>query len=146
LVCELVQLFDQLYDAESSVTIDLVARLAEIKPFGERPYLMARLQRDLPTYIASANGFSIDHGDEGDFTKGIPSWWKSHASEVDGWSEAARIALAMAPNSAGAKRVFPLLKILFGSNQGTAHSNNTRVSIMLRYSNTKRANKARKRS
>jgi hypothetical protein len=58
---------------------------------------MARLQRDLPTYIAAANRVSIDHGDEGDFTKEIKSWRKSHASEVGAWSEAARIYLAMAP-------------------------------------------------
>jgi len=69
-----VQLFDPSYVTERSVIIDLVERLAEIKPFGERPDLMARLQRDLPTYIAAANGSSIDHGDVGDFTKGILSW------------------------------------------------------------------------
>jgi hypothetical protein len=43
-----------------------VARFAKIKPYGERPYLMARLQRGLLTYIAAANGLSIDHGDVGD--------------------------------------------------------------------------------
>jgi len=50
-----------------------VARLAEIKPFGERPGRMARLQRDLPTYIAAANGVSIDHGDEGNSNKELLS-------------------------------------------------------------------------
>jgi hypothetical protein len=74
LICELVQLFDPFYVAERRVTIDLVARLAEIKQFEERPDLMARLQRDLPTYIAAANGFAINHGDVGDFTKGLLSW------------------------------------------------------------------------
>jgi hypothetical protein len=57
-----------------SVTINLVARHTEIKPFGERSDLTARLQLDLPTYIAAANGSSIDHGDVGGFTKGILSW------------------------------------------------------------------------
>jgi hypothetical protein len=33
-----------------------------------------RLQRDLPTYIAAANGFSIDHGNVSDFTKEVMSW------------------------------------------------------------------------
>jgi hypothetical protein len=74
LICELVYLFDPPYVAERSITIGLVARLAEIKPFGERPDLVARLQRDLPTCIAAAIGLSIDQGDEGDFTKGILSW------------------------------------------------------------------------
>jgi hypothetical protein len=77
-----VQLFDPSYVAERGATIDLVARFAKIKPFGERTGLMARLRRDLPIYIAAASGFSIDHGDEGVFTKEIMSLWKSHASEI----------------------------------------------------------------
>jgi len=139
-----VQLVYPSYFVERSATFDLVARLAEIKPFGERPDLVARLQRDLPTYIAAANGFSIDHGDAGDFTKGILSSWKSHASEVGAWSEAARIALAVVPNSAGAELAFSLLKILFGSNQVTALSDYVRGPIILRYYNTKGTNEARK--
>jgi hypothetical protein len=82
LTFELAQLFDSSCVAERRFTVDLVARLAKIKPFGERPDLMARLQRDLPTYIASADSFSIDHGDVGDFAIGILSWWKIHASGV----------------------------------------------------------------
>jgi hypothetical protein len=106
-----VQLFDPYYlrSSERGITIDLVARLAEIKPLEEEAGLMARLQRDLPIHIAAANGFSIDHGDAGDFTKEILSWWNSHASEVGAWSEAARIDFAMAPNSARAGRVFRFL-------------------------------------
>jgi hypothetical protein len=101
---------------------------------------MARLQRDLPTYTAADNVFCIDHGDVGDFTRRILRCWKSCVSEVGAWSEAAR----MAPNSAGAERVFSLLKIPLGSNQETALSDYIRGSIILRYSNTKRANGARK--
>jgi hypothetical protein len=56
LICELVKLFDPSYASERSATIDLVAQIAEIKPFGERSDLMARLQRDMPTHIAPANG------------------------------------------------------------------------------------------
>ena len=107
---------------------------------------MARLQRELPTYIAADNGFSIEHGDVGDFTKENLSWWKSHVSEVGAWSEAARIAFAMAPNSAGAERVCSLLKILLGSNKVTAVSDYIRLLVILRYSNAKRANKARKQN
>ena len=144
MICKLVQLFDPPNVTKRSTTIDLVEWFAEIKQFGERPGLMARLQRDLPTYIASDTVFSNNHGDEGDFTKGILSWWKSPASEVEAWSEAARIALAMAPNSAGAERVFTSLKILFGSNQNIAFSDHIRGSIMLRYNNTERPHGARK--
>jgi hypothetical protein len=65
-------------------------------------------------------------------------WLKSHASGFGAWSEAAR----MAPNSAGAERVFSLLKILFGSNQDATLSDYISGSIILRYSNTKLANEA----
>jgi hypothetical protein len=102
------------------------------------------LQRDLSAYVAAASGFSIDHGDVDDFTEGILGWWKCHASEVGAWSDAALIAFAMAPNSAGAKRVFCSLKILFEKNQDTSLADYIRGSIMLRYNNTKRASEARK--
>jgi hypothetical protein len=59
LICELVRLFDKSYVSERSVTIDLVARLAEIKPLGESSDIMARLQRNLPTYFAAANCFQL---------------------------------------------------------------------------------------
>jgi hypothetical protein len=52
----------------------------------------------------------------------------------------------MAPNSAGAESVFSLLKILLGSNKVTAVSDYIRLLVILRYSNAKRANKARKYS
>jgi len=136
-ICEFMKLFGPSYVVERSASIDLVARLAKIKPSGERQGLTAPLQRDLPTYIAAANGFSIDHGDVGDFTDEILIWWKSHASEVGAWSEAARIAFAMAPNTAGAERAFTWLKTLFGSNLGTSFSGYICGS-------TRRANEARK--
>jgi hypothetical protein len=50
----------------------------------------------------------------------------------------------MAPNSAGAERVFSLLKILFGSNQDNSLSDYIRGLIVLRYNNTKRTNDSRK--
>ena len=76
-------------------------------------------------------------GNVGGFAKGILSWWESHASEVGAWSEAGHIAFAMAPNLAGAERIFLLLKILFGSNLGTSFSGYICGS-------TRRANEARK--
>ena len=74
------------------------------------------------------------------------SWRKGHVSEVGTWSEADRIAYAVAPNYAGAERVFSLLKTLLGSNQETTLPDKICGSVILRYSNTKRANGARKKS
>ena len=122
-----------------------MARLAENRPFGRG---LASWRNCSATCLLKSLLLlafqSIDHGDEGYFTIKILSWWKRNASEVWAWSEAARIALAKAPNSAGAERIFSLLKKLFESNQDTALSDYIRGSIMLRYSNTKRANEARK--
>ena len=67
---------------------------------------MAEHQRDLHLYVEASAGFTIDHGDVDDFTAGILTWWKNHATEVGAWSEAAKIAFAMAPNSAGVERAF----------------------------------------
>ena len=110
--------------------------------FGARPVLMAELQRDLHLYVAASSGFTMDHGDVGDFTAGILTWWKNHATEVGAWSEAAKISFAMVPNSAGAERVLSMLKTLFGSNQDSALADFIRGSMFLHYNNSKRASEA----
>jgi hypothetical protein len=81
-------------------------QLESFKKTQRSEYNPKKLHRDLPAYVAAASGFSIDHGDVDDFTEGILGWWKSHASEVGAWSDAALIAFAMVPNSAEAERVF----------------------------------------
>jgi hypothetical protein len=104
-------------------------QLESFKQAQRSGYNPNRLQRDLPAYIAAASSFSIDHGDVGDFTEGILGWWKSHATEVGAWDDVALIAFAMAKKSAGAERVFSLLKILFGNNQDTAIADYIRGSM-----------------
>ena len=86
-ICKLLQLFDPSFIEESDITAAHVARLEVIVPFGARPVLMAELQRDLNLYDAASAGFTIDHGDVGDFTAGILTWWKNHATEVGVWSD-----------------------------------------------------------
>jgi hypothetical protein len=121
-----------------------VARLAENRPFGRG---LASWRNCSATCLLKSLLLlafqSIDHGDEGDFTIEILSWWKRNASEVWAWSEAARIALAKAPNSAGAERIFSLLKKLFESNQDTALSDYIFEPTMHRCNNTKRANEGK---
>jgi hypothetical protein len=102
-----------------------------------------RLQRDLPAYVDAASGFSIDHGDAGDFTEGVLRWWKSHATEVGAWGDVALIAFAMAKKSAGAECVFSLLKFLFGNNQDTSLADYIRGS-MCSATTTPSASEARK--
>ena len=88
--------------------------------------------------------FSIDRGDVDVFNVDILTWWKNHDTEVGSWAEVARIAFAMAPNYAGAERVFSMPKTLFGSNQDSALADFIRGAMMLHYNNTKRAAEGRK--
>jgi hypothetical protein len=67
---------------------------------------------------------------------------KDNATEIGAWSEAAKIAFAMAPYSAGAGRVFSMLKTLFGNNQDSALADFIRGSVMLHYNNRKRPSEA----
>jgi hypothetical protein len=78
-ICELLKLFGPSFIEENDITAAHVARLEVIVPFGARPVLM----------VAAPAGFTIDHGGAGDFTAGIFTWWKNHATEVGAWSEAA---------------------------------------------------------
>jgi hypothetical protein len=121
-----------------------VARLAEINPFGERPDLMAALQRDLTAYVAAASGFSIDHGDVDDFTEGLLGWWKSRDSEVGAWSDAALIAFAMAKKISGSRARLFFAQNPLREQPGHCPTHYIRGSIMLRYNNTNSASEARK--
>ena len=143
-IFELLQLFDLSFIEENCITAAHVARLEVIVPFGARPVLMVELQRDLHLYVAASAGFTIGHGNVGDFTAGILTWWKKHATEVGARSEAAKTAFAMAPNSAGAERVFSMLKTLFCSNQDSALADFIRGSMMLHCNNSKRSSEATK--
>jgi hypothetical protein len=105
---------------------------------------MAELQRDLHLYVAASAGFTIDHGDVGDFTAGILTLRKNHVTEIGAWTEAAKIAFAMAPNLAGAEPAFSMLKTLFGSNQESALVDFIRDWMILYYDNSKRTSEAAK--
>ena len=51
------------------VAIAVYKQLESFKQAQRSGYNPKRLQRDLPAYVAAASGFSIDHGDVGDFTE-----------------------------------------------------------------------------
>jgi hypothetical protein len=138
-ICELLQFFGLSFIAENEIKVVLLARLAVIVPFGARPALVAALQWALHLYVAASAGFTIDHDDVEDFTACVICWWKGHEKEVRAWGVAAHIEFAIAPNSAGAKRVFLMLKTLFGSNQGSTLVYFIRGSMLLHYNKANRA-------
>ena len=148
LVCELARLFDPSFAAENAADIDeaWVRRLSAIVPIAnygqgdgvddteddELPFV-SQLCRDLPLYLAAAKGFTCNHGNVGEFTEAVLSWWKNHSSEVGVWAIGARIIFALSPNSAAAERIFSLMKLMFDTNQTKALADILQSSMMLRY-------------
>jgi len=60
------------------------------------------------------------------------------SGEIGSWAEASLILFSFTPSSAAAKRVFSLLKALFGSSQDMALADYTQGSMMAHYNGTKR--------
>ena len=100
--------------------------------------LLTDLERDLPLLLATAHGFTADHGSVDDFTESVLGWYKNHSSEIGALAEASLIVFSFTPSSAAAERVFSLLKALFGSDQDAALADYIQGSMMVRYNGTKR--------
>jgi hypothetical protein len=100
--------------------------------------LLTELERDLPAYLAAANGFTTNHGSADEFTGDVLGWYKNHSGEIGSWAEASKIVFSFAPSSAASERVFSLLKTLFGSNQVSALADFIQGSMLTRYNSTKR--------
>ena len=125
----LVRAFDPSF-AHSSVTEDMVRDLKQITRLRK---MVPQLLKQLPDYLSAVQGFTVDHKDIDLFTKGVLEWWASNGSKFPAWAEAARIVFSFTPNSAGAERVFSLLKIFFGSERDTALADAIQSTLMLRY-------------
>ena len=62
--------------------------------------IIADLKKELSTYLAAANGTSVD---------AEKLWWKNHAVQLPFWSTGCRAILLLQPSSAAAEQVFSLL-------------------------------------
>ena len=60
-------------------------------------------------------------------------WWKSNASALPCWSQAAQKIVLVQPSSAAAERVFSLLKSSFGDQQDNSLKDYVKSSLMLQY-------------
>ena len=125
----LVRAFDPSF-AHTSLTEDMTRDLKQITPLRK---MVPQLLKELPDYLSAVRGFTIDHKDVHLFTKGVLEWWASNGSKFPAWAEAARTVFSFTPNSAGAERVFSLLKIFFGSERDTALADAIQSTLMLRY-------------
>ena len=79
------------------------------------------LQRELPTYIASATDINV------------LTWWEIYKQEIPNWAKACKKILLIQPSSAASERVFSLLENSFRDNQACAMEDYIEASIMLQY-------------
>ena len=92
------------------------------------------MKAQLPVYLQRARHFSVDHASVEDFSTAVLQWWHDESDEkISAWSEAARIAFAISPNSASCERVFSLVKILFGELQLNSLADVIQSALMLNY-------------
>lgn len=110
-----------------------VDALAVVTPIARLCSLNA-LKAEVPAYAAAASGVTIAAGpDIAAFTAEVLAWWCANAAILPAWSEAARIAFALSPNSASCERVFSLLESMFGDAQTSALADYLQAALMLRY-------------
>ncbi len=96
---------------------NLVDALADVKPLAN---LIGALHREFPAYHVAVKGATIDHTETKDnhaFTDGVLHWWRVNGNKFPVWAQAAQIILAFTCNSAGAERVFSMIKAMFGDQQ-----------------------------
>jgi hypothetical protein len=95
--------------------------------------LIAGMIVEIPKYMSSASSLRLDRTDVAQFSKGVLQFWRSHATEMPHWAEAARIVFSMAPSSAACERVFSLLALMFDTRQWSALMDFVEGSLILNY-------------
>lgn len=131
-VLKLVQLFDPSW-ALDNMDAEKVDGLAMIKPLAD---LVPKLQEERHSYLNACANVTIDHTETSEdhtFTEQVLKFFSQNTTEFPTWAKAARIVFAFTPNSAGAERVFSLLKAMFGSDQTEALMDYVQTAVMLRY-------------
>ena len=93
------------------------------------PALVA--EKDMYAAAARAAGIAVID-DMTEFTAAVLAFWRG-ATQLKAWRVAARIVFSITPNSAGAERVFSLLKLMYGPNQMDLLSDAIEAGLMLRH-------------
>ena len=92
------------------------------------------LKQQLPQYlVAAAAAPAFDKSSVEDYCEAILQWWRTNGKSFPAWALAARITLAISPNSASCERVFALLKNLFGEEQFSAIKDYMQAALKLNY-------------
>lgn len=72
-------------------------------PFLNEDNCIASLARELPAYLAAADGATADEEDD------KVDWWAAHRDALPNWAAVVRKLLLIQSNSASAERVYSLL-------------------------------------
>ena len=109
---------------------NLVDALAVVKPLAN---LIRASQRKFPAYQVAVKGATIDHTETKDnhaFTDGVLHWWRVNGNKCPVWAQKAQIILAFTCDSAGAERVFSMLKAMFGDQKSDSMADYFQTAIM----------------
>ena len=110
---------------------NLVDAHAVVKPLAN---LIGALQREFPAYQVAVKGATIDQTEtkyNHAFTDGVLHWWRVNGNKFAAWAQVAQIILALTCSSAGAERVFSMLKAMFGDQQSDVMADYIQTTIML---------------
>ena len=101
-------------------------------PFLDNDNIIANLARELPDYLAAADGVVMANEEE------KLAWWAAHSDTLPHWTGVEKKLLVIQPSSASAERVFSLLKNAFNDQQDNTQEDYLEASVMIRYNNAKR--------
>jgi len=99
--------------------------IAGLKSFQFLENSISHLQRELPAYLAAADGVSQDTD--------LIKWWDRHSATLTHWDSAYRKVVLCQPTSAAVKRSFSVLKAMFGPQQDSALQDYVETAIMLHF-------------
>ena len=129
----------QVFDPSVAKMIDIgayVEGLEKIPVLVAREDLIGRMRQEIPQYQALLNildASKFDHRVPKDFTASVLEWWRTNATEIPAWSEAARMIFAMKPTSANTERVFSRLKKFFPAERANCLMDQVQATLMLAF-------------
>ena len=100
--------------------------------------LIDGMKTEVHAYLTACAGVVVDMSSMHAFTDSVLLFWRCNKLKFPTWAKAAQIMFAMTPNSAGAERVFSLLKMMFPDERTLSLADLVEGSLMLKYNKAKR--------
>jgi hypothetical protein len=116
--------------------MQLIDTICNIRQFSQHRNFRNLLLGEVPQYLNLARfAPNIDNSEN------LLSWWRNNWDKLPTWSRVLQIAVLYQPSSAGAERVFSMVRWMFHEDQHGCLEDYKETALMLRY-NTKWRNKA----